>query len=120
MILTFNHLRRANVLRLPQFRNRRGELSHTKPDGSDWSLGDWSNAVLGELGEAANIIKKIRRGDTTLEEVRKDLADELADTQTYLDILAFQAKINLGEATISKWNEVSVRIGSPLRIGQES
>jgi len=108
-------LRRANVLRLPQFKNRKGEVCH-KPDGSDWCLGQWSNAVLGELGEAANLIKKIERGDITLAEGRQALADELADVQTYLDILAFRAGIDLGAATVKKWNEISERVGSPLRL----
>jgi NTP pyrophosphatase (non-canonical NTP hydrolase) len=115
--LTFDELRAANIARLPQFKNSRGEPAHSQPDGSDWSLGEWSNAVLGELGEAANLIKKVTRGDYTLDQVRVELGKELADVQTYLDILAFRAGISLGDATIQKWNEVSVRVGCDLRIG---
>lgn len=114
--LTFEALRLANLLRLPLFKNRKGETAHSKRDGSDWCLGQWSNATLGELGEAANIIKKIERGDITLDEAREDLARELADVQTYLDLLAYRAGINLGEATIRKWNEVSERIGVSVRL----
>jgi hypothetical protein len=36
--LTFGELRRANIARLPQFKNSKGEPSHEKADGSDWSL----------------------------------------------------------------------------------
>ena len=57
--LTFNALRGANRARLPQFKNGKGEPAHSKPDGSDWCLAQWCNAVTGELGEAANLIKKI-------------------------------------------------------------
>lgn len=114
--LTFNALRGANTARLPTFRNARGELAHSEPDGSDWCLSQWSNAVLGELGEAANIIKKVERGDMTLDEAREDLAKEFADVVTYLDILAMRAGVNLGQATMDKFNEISVRVGSPVRL----
>lgn len=114
--LDFKQLRVANVRRLPLFKNRRGEPAHSKPDGSDWCLAQWANAVCGELGEAANIIKKIERGDKTLDEAREELANELADVQTYLDLLAFRAGIDLGEATIKKWNAVSERLGCNISI----
>ena len=114
--LTFNALREANLARLPLFKNAKGEPAHSEPDGSDWCLAQWCNALTGELGEAANIIKKIERGDLTLDDVRTDLAKEFADIQVYLDILAYQAGVDLGEATIEKWNEVSVRVGCNLRL----
>ena len=116
-MLTFGTLREGNIQRLPEFKNSRGEPAHSKPDGSDWSLGEWSNAVLGELGELANLLKKVQRGDTSLDEARPAISDELADVQTYLDILAFRAGVDLGEATIHKWNAVSRRVGCNLRIG---
>jgi NTP pyrophosphatase (non-canonical NTP hydrolase) len=138
--LTFDLLREANITRLPQFKNRKGEPAHSEADGSDWALSAWANAAMGELGEvsealghyvmlglvmkslgkAGDVIKKIERGDVTLEEKRQALGDELADVQTYLDILAFRAGVNLGEATVRKWNEVSERVGCPLRISLES
>jgi NTP pyrophosphatase (non-canonical NTP hydrolase) len=114
--LTFNALRNANKLRLPQFKNSKGEPAHEKADGSDWSLAEWMNAVAGELGEAANIIKKIRRGDMTLIEAKEMLAEEFADIVTYLDITSYQAGINLGEATKNKFNKVSERVGSNIRL----
>ncbi len=114
-MLKFDDLRIANLARIPLIKNGRGELAHNE-DGSDWSLSDWCNATLGELGEAANIIKKIRRGDVTLEEVRPALAKELADVACYLDILAFRAGVDLGEAVITKFNEISERVGVPIKI----
>jgi NTP pyrophosphatase (non-canonical NTP hydrolase) len=114
MSLDFDTLRRANLMRLPEFKNPKGEPAHAAPDGSDWALSAWCNAVCGELGEAANLIKKIERGDFTLEEKREELGKEFADIVTYLDILAMRAGVNLGEATVAKFNEVSRRVGSSV------
>ena len=79
-------------------------------------LSQWSNAVCGELGELANLIKKIERGDFTLEEARPHLADELADVATYLDLLANRAGVDLGEAVRSKFNRVSERVLCDVRL----
>lgn len=114
--LTFRQLREANRARLPLFKNRKGEPAHSQPDGSDWALSTWCNAVLGELGELANLIKKIERGDMSLDEVHGDVADELADVATYLDILAFRCGVDLGAATASKFNRVSMRVGCDVRL----
>lgn len=114
--LTFNVLRGANKKRMPEFKNAKGEIVHSEPDGSDWSDAQWLGAVVGELGEYANIRKKVDRGDLTMFEARPLLAKELADTVTYLDILAFRLGIDLGEAIMSKFNEVSDRIGCNIKI----
>ncbi len=114
--VTFNMLRQANIDRLPTFKNKHGELAHSQVDGSDWSPAQWLQAVLGELGEYANLRKKFERGDVSADEFKIEAAKELADVQIYLDILAFQLGINLGEATLSKFNEVSIRVGSPIRL----
>lgn len=115
--LTFDALRAANMDRLPLFKNALGEPAHTEPDGSDWSPADWMTATLGELGEAANIMKKIKRGDYEEGGIPfDDLAREFADVVTYLDILAMQFGIDLGEAVRTKFNEVSVRVGSAVRL----
>lgn len=85
---------------------------------SGWSLSDWMTATAGELGEAANVIKKLNRvrdgipgNDKTEEELRAQLADEIADTYTYLDLLAQAAGISLHEAVIAKFRRVSEKIG---------
>ncbi len=41
MSLTFDNLRNASIARLPQFKNYKGELVHTKPNASDWSPAVW-------------------------------------------------------------------------------
>lgn len=114
--LTFYDLRKANIDRLPQFKDRKGRKCHSADDGSDWLLSQWANAMTGEVGEAANIIKKIERGDFTLDEARDILADELADIVTYLDLLSCRAGIDLADAVVKKFNKVSVRVGSDVRI----
>lgn len=117
--LTFNDLRAANIKRLPQFRNRLGAVAHSKPDGSDWSLNDWMTALTGEVGETANLLKKVRRGDITLEKARPALLREIADIQIYLDILAMQCGVDLGLATVTKFNETSENIGVDVQLTRE-
>lgn len=124
--LSFDTLRNANVLRLPEFRNKHGLIAHPmdkwidpmKP-GSDWDRADWLEAVVGELGEYANISKKFRRGDITEKEFKELGSKELADVQTYLDILAFQIGVNLAEATRQKFNEVSERVKATVFIDSD-
>lgn len=114
--LTFNTLRGGNIARLPEFKNAKGGPAHSKADGSDWTPAQWLQAVVGELGEYANIRKKVERGDLTLNEARWHLSDELADVVIYLDILAYQLGIDLGSAVMDKWNRTSRRVGSNIRL----
>lgn len=93
-----------------------------------WSLSDWMTALTGEIGEAANIIKKLNRHrdgvvgnkieDT--EPVLKDkLGKELADAVHYLFLTAKAADIDLEAYTIAKFNEVSEKQNFPERISAE-
>jgi NTP pyrophosphatase (non-canonical NTP hydrolase) len=118
-MLTFDLLRVANIARLPTFKNAKGEPAHSKPDGSDWSPAQWYQAVMGELGEYANIRKKFERGDISEGEFKELAAKELADAITYIDILAFRLDIQLGEAVVKKFNEVSKRVKSYISIGED-
>lgn len=78
--LTFAILRAANLSRCGRWH----------PRGlNEWSLSDWFTATMGELGEAANIAKKLNRyrdgiaGNVlTEQELRAELADEIADLKT--------------------------------------
>jgi len=122
--LSFHTLREANKRRLPQFRDARGRIAHTLPDGSDWSPAEWGQAVLGELGELANLEKKIKRGDFDMNNpdvarsVQNEVAREFADIVTYLDIYAMQRGVDLGEATRIKFNEISRRVGVQVFIAK--
>lgn len=84
----------------------------------DWSLSDWMTATLGELGEAANVAKKLNRvrdgipgNAETPEELKAKLADELADTFIYLDLLCQSQGICLADAVMSKFHRTSQKIG---------
>ena len=118
--LMFMTLREANLMRLPLFTDRQGRKCHSEPDGSDWSQAEWLQATVGELGELANLLKKVRRGDMLLEEAMPEIKKEFADIVTYLDIWALQFGIDLGEAVISKFNEVSERVGADVFISDNS
>jgi NTP pyrophosphatase (non-canonical NTP hydrolase) len=120
MELTFRKLRLANIIRLPKFKNKMGKPAHSKPDGSDWDPAHWLQALVGEVGEFANLRKKFERGDIGYVEYAVEAEKELADIQTYLDILAMRALdyedfahptgIDLDYAVQMKFNEVSRRV----------
>lgn len=109
--LSFDKLREANVKRC----NRDFPGNHLK----NWSANDWMTALVGEVGELANILKKIHRGyDLTkgMDEatLREEAAKELGDIQCYLDLLAEKLGVDLGAATRKKFNEVSERVNSNI------
>lgn len=110
-------LREANLLRLPEFKNRHGEPAHSEPDGSDWSDNEWLEAVIGELGEYANVAKKLRRGDLSRMEALPMLADELADVACYLDILAFRVGCDLGEAMRKRFDTEAITVAFDTPFG---
>lgn len=129
MGVDLTYMRAQNVSRLARWHG----------DDDDWNLADWSNAMCGEAGEAANVVKKMRRTESELwarqlypgdsghpvadapapqarELLRAQLANELADVVTYCDLLAHHAGINLSEAIARKFNRVSEAQGFPERL----
>jgi NTP pyrophosphatase (non-canonical NTP hydrolase) len=83
-----------------------------------WSLSDWMTAVAGEVGEAANVVKKLNRvrdgipGNTETEaELREQLGEEIADAVIYLDLLAQAAGFDLETIRDAKFAKVSAKIG---------
>lgn len=117
-MLTFNALRAANRARVGLFKNAQGKPAHAALDGSDWSIDRWFKALVGELGEWANISKKVDRGDFPLgdEVAQLEMANELADAQIYLDLLAFRSGVDLGAAVMSKFNYVSDKQGLTVHL----
>lgn len=88
-----------------------------------WSLSDWFTATMGELGEAANVAKKLNRvrdgvkgNKESEDELREKLRLELADTFIYLDLLAAHEGIDLEQAVKDSWNNKSRQIGYLLSI----
>jgi NTP pyrophosphatase (non-canonical NTP hydrolase) len=114
--MNLTDLKYASLARLKDFKNTQGSMAHTENDGSDWTPNDWFTALAGEVGELGNFLKKVRREDFTLEIARPAIADELADVQCYLVILAHQLGVDLEQATISKFNRVSERVGSNVKL----
>jgi len=82
-------------------------------DIHQWSPTDWMCAVTGEVGEAANLIKKLKRGeriDTHL------IGKELADAVTYIDLLMTRLGLDLELYMRIKFNEVSDRVKSSVKL----
>lgn len=118
--LGFSTLRRTNV--------HRCESAFHALDR--WSPLEWCAAVAGEMGEACNAVKKLWRLDhqgwikhpgdaddpTARAALVADIGEEIADTVIYLDLLAARLGIDLGTAVTDKFNKVSERVGSAVRI----
>lgn len=120
MDLTFQQFAECNIARCEA-------PSGFHHDIDSWSLSDWFTAVLGELGEASNIAKKLNRvrdgvpgnGDATPEQLHAMLKDEIADTFIYLDLLAQSQGFNLIDAVIAKFDRTSAKIGYAPRLADE-
>ena len=110
--LTFDAFREANVARCLRWH----------PAGIEsWSASDWMTAIVGELGEAASLIKMRNRERDGLvgnkfSPTQEQIAKELADVVTYVDLMAAAQGIDLGRAIAQKFNEVSKRNGFPDRL----
>lgn len=108
--LTFERLRIFNVARC--------EDSFHKLDA--WIIEQWTNAMAGEAGEACNVAKKMGRGDFKTDGEKRfavgELAKELADVVIYADLCAARMGIDLGEAVVQKFNEVSDRRSSKIKL----
>lgn len=100
-MLTFQQLRRANVKRCEA-------VFHPL---SAWSPNDWATALAGEVGEACNLLKKLRRGEPVCAQA---IGDELADVAIYLDLLAARLDLDLEHLIIRKFNRVSSERDCPI------
>ena len=92
-----------------------------------WSKSDWVTAVTGELGEAANIVKKLNRvrdgipGNTeSADGLNASLLDELADVFIYLDLMIQSEGESLAAIVAAKFNRTSKELGFPHRVPQRS
>ena len=110
-------LRSRNVLRCQT------DFHH---DIESWSVLEWAGAMSGEAGEATNFAKKITRGDFDVDaqltrkgvtqSAAKHLADEVADTVIYADLLCARVGVSLAEAIVRKFNATSEERGSAIRL----
>lgn len=111
MRLTFREFSEANRLRCES------------PEGfnhplSGWSTSDWMTALVGEVGEAANIVKKLNRvrdgvpgNKVTPDELRAQLRRELGDVFVYLDLMAQSLGFEIADAAVEVFNDKSAEIG---------
>lgn len=124
MSLTFEQLSKANLKRC---------VSSFHPL-NEWTPSDWATATAGEIGEACNVQKKMRRiSPVPTSEVRHDiwegsdvdneysklhqqLADEMADAAIYLDLWASRMGINLADAIVNKFNRDSAKVESNVTL----
>ncbi len=58
--------------------------------------------LIGEFGEATNLIKKVIRGDYSLCDVKPELSEEIADIFIYVIKLAYQLDIDLEKQFLEK------------------
>ncbi len=92
---------------------------------NDWTPTDWACAMAGEAGEVCNAVKKLRRladGTNTAKDPQtesdaiKAIGAELADTIIYCDLLAARLGLDLSVEVQAKFNEVSRRMNSTVRL----
>jgi len=85
-----------------------------------WSAADWITAILGELGEAANIAKKLKRIEDCIpgnkdgedeESLQSELLAEIADTFIYLDLFVQSEGSSLSSIVPKKFNHTSKQVG---------
>jgi len=87
---------------------------------NEWSSSDWMTAMVGEVGEAANVVKKLNRyrdgvpGNRVSEaELRDMLRKELGDVFVYLDLMAQSLGFTIEDAATEVFNAKSAEIGYP-------
>ena len=106
-------LKEANKVRCSKFGHGGGI--------NEWSPAEWACAVAGEVGEMCNLIKKENRGDKLDRDGITPITPELigkeaADVVIYLDMLCQRLGIDLATAIVNKFNEVSDKIKSDIKI----
>lgn len=103
--------------------NRSRALRWHQNNLESWSLSDWFTALAGEVGELANVVKKLNRVRDGLQQKAVDestlqqaLADEIGDVFAYLDLFAQRAGLVLETCAREKFNRISEREGFPERL----
>lgn len=95
----------------------------------DWTPERWMVATTGELGEAANALKKLFRIQDAIANINdpgrdlqtrgaaiEKIAEECADTFLYLNLFCASLGITLEKEIIKKFNATSEKYGFPERL----
>ena len=98
---------------LREFQEANDARSRESFRSAGWNPLEWAGALAGEVGELANLLKKMRRGETVN---MADVADEIGDVLPYLAHVATACGLDLEQCVTRKWNRVSVRVGSDRRL----
>ena len=113
MPLTFGQFSEANRVRCESPQGFKHPLN-------GWSASDWMTAMVGEVGEAANVVKKLNRyrdgvpGNKVTEgALREQLRKELGDVFVYLDLMAQSLGFTIADAAVEVFNAKSAEIGYP-------
>lgn len=102
-LLTFQEFQALNKRRCEEAFHRVGD--------DIWPIQNWMLAIAGETGEACNLMKKVLRGDFTIDAARPELLKECADIICYTDLAITHLQADTGETVMAKFNEVSRRVG---------
>lgn len=119
--LSFEEFRKANLARKAQF------FKGAQTD--NWSIADCFMAAIGELGETANALKKVRRAELgihnknaegrqidSLDQARAQVAGEIGGFMCYLDQLCDIIGLRLEDCIVDEFNKKSEELGFPERI----
>lgn len=87
------------------------ELFHELTETGKWEMRDWALAIAGESGELCNLMKKILRGDFTIENKYIAIVDELADIITYCSLMLSALEMGMPIALMRKFDKINVRRG---------
>lgn len=86
-------------------------------DTSEWTLNDWLCAMAGEAGEACNWGKKLLRDKhRDKDKLRAEVGKELADVVMYACRTASHLGLDLEKLIVDKFNEVSDKKGSKIKL----
>lgn len=121
--LTFRELKDKNIIRCEEAFGHPFET---------WSINDWAVATFGEVGEAIekfgkvlsllNVAKKIKRmedclaNQSEMDNLIKELRTEIADIVIYCDLWMTRLGGDLAKEIIHKFNEVSDKRGSTIKL----
>lgn len=118
--LTFNRLSEVSIDRNKRW--HKGGIEH-------WTPERWLTAITGELGEAANALKKLFRLQDEMQSINEPgreikshaqaiakIGQEIGDTYIYLGLFAARLGIDVPEVIVQVFNAKSEEYGFPERL----